>query len=751
MQAHSEAIFIAQVVALVASGRLVGELMHRIGQPAIMGQLVAGMLLGPSVFGALAPDWQHALFPPGPEQKAMLTAISQLGVLLILLMTGMETDLGLVRHSRRAAFSVSLAGIAIPFLCGVWLGERLPDSLLPDPSKRFVSSLFLGIALSISSVKIVALLVRDLGFLRRTVGQVIVASAIIDDTVGWIIMSIVFGIALHGGVDLPSLARSVLGTLTFLALCFTLGRRMVARLIRFANDRFTSELPVIAMILIITGAMALLTDAIGVHTVLGAFVAGILIGQSPILTTHIQEQLRGLIVALFMPVFFGMAGLSADLRVLAQPQYLYLTLGLIAVASVGKFAGAMLGGRFGGLSMRESLAIGCGMNARGSTEIIIATFGLSMGVLSQNLFTAIVTMAVITTLAMPPMLRWAFARLPPDERERMRLEREQAEASSAMAGIERLLVTVDSSRSGELASHLAGLLAGTRGMPVTALHLAEGPGAERGHHPEAQRTGQVLSEAATRGSEAGAADAAAASGDAATPAREVDVDLQVTPPAKEDASIAAAARKGFGLLFIGREPTTSGDDFHEQITRSVSSFTGAFAIVSARGTRAGQAFNAPLHILVPVIGTAASRLGAELATAFAEGSHGEVTALYITAPLKREGGAFSWRRQPWRGSAQDEAGEAILRDVEERGRHRGVRVRSLLRRSGHTAEAIFEELQRGHYDVLVSGVSPRPGRQLFLGEVAADLLARSPASLVLVSDEAAAAGDVDSARGDSRG
>ena len=371
--------------------------------------------------------------------------------------------------------------------------------MLPDPNKRLITALFLGTALSISSVKIVALLVRELGFLRRTVGQVIVASAIIDDTVGWIIMSVIFGLALHGGIDVMSVTRSVVGTGLFLVLSFTVGRRIVFFLIRWANDRFVSELPAITMIIVVTGLMALATDAIGVHTVLGSFVAGILVGQSPILTRHIEEQLRGLIVALFMPVFFGMAGLSANLLALTSMNLLLLTIGLIVIASIGKFSGAVLGGRIGGLTLAESLAVGSGMNARGSTEVIIASFGLSMGALSQNLFTSIVTMAVVTTMVMPPMLRWAVGRLPmrPDEKER--LEREDLEERGFVATLERLLVAVDSSGSGRLASRLVGLLAGVRQIPTTVLQFdyatAAGTSRKRGaggaHGNRSDRGGRI--------------------------------------------------------------------------------------------------------------------------------------------------------------------------------------------------------------------------------------------------------------------
>src|SRR4029079_1791523 len=191
-----------------------------------------------------------------------------------------------------------------------------------------------------------------------------------------------------------------------MAFSLTVGRRLVSLAIRWVNDTFVSDFAVITAIMIIMGLMALTTHMIGVHAVLGAFVAGILVGESPILTKHIDEQLRGIILAIFMPVFFGTAGLSADLvTVFKAPRLLALTFGLILIATIGKFGGAFIGGELGGLTRSEALALATGMNARGSTEVIVATVGLSMGALSQDLFTMIVAMAVITTLAMPPTLR----------------------------------------------------------------------------------------------------------------------------------------------------------------------------------------------------------------------------------------------------------------------------------------------------------------------------------------------------------
>src|SRR6201985_2018231 len=222
----SEFLLLAQIALLIAIGRGLGELMQRIGQPSVIGELLGGLILGPSLFGWVWPAAPHAIFPSSPEQKALLDGIAQFGILLLLLLTGMETDLGLVRKVGKAAVAISVTGIFIPFICGFALGEFLPQSLLPHPEARLVASLFLGTALSISSVKIVAVVVREVNFMRRNVGQIIVASAIIDDTIGWIIIAIIFSLAAHGSIEVSSVAQALLGTFALLAGSFTIGRAL---------------------------------------------------------------------------------------------------------------------------------------------------------------------------------------------------------------------------------------------------------------------------------------------------------------------------------------------------------------------------------------------------------------------------------------------------------------------------------------------------------------------------------------------
>ena len=714
----SEVIFLAQLIVLMIVGRLLGEVMNRIGQPSVMGMLLGGILLGPSVLGALWPDAQRAIFPASPEQKAMLDGISQFGILLLLLLTGMETDLRLVRKVGKAALSISLTGVAVPFACGFALGQFLPEALLPHPDQRLLTSLFLGTALSISSIKIVAPVVREMGFTRRDLGQIIVASAICEDSLGWVVIAITLGLAEAGTIDLVSVSKSVLGTALFLLASLTVGRRIVFFLIRWTNDHFESDFPVITTILVIMGIMALTTHVIGVHTVLGAFVAGVLIGESPILTKHIDEQLRGLILAFFMPVFFGIAGLSADLTILKDPGLALMALGLIAIASVGKFAGAFVGGEIGGLTRREAFALACGMNARGSTEVIVATIGLSMGALSQNLFTMIVAMAVATTMAMPPMLRWALGRVPIRKAERDRLEREEFEARGFVANLERLLLTVDESPNGKFASRLAGLLAGIRGIPITLLPLATvgkgrtKPDGEAGDH--AETTVKAAAEDVRR-SQAGEEDA---------PDR-VDVTRRRREAASEEA-VAKEARRGYDLLFVGIEHTRAkGGGFHADVARMAAGFDGPLAIVAGTGIHLKEPDRSPLHILVPLNGTEVSRRAADVAVAIARASDCPVTALYVVNP---GGNGRSRKRRKFRARAEE---QAIIKDAVELADRYDVPARTAIHSDMSADEAILLEAKT--HDLIVMGVSRRPGDKLFFGDTAAAVLERSPASILFVA------------------
>jgi Kef-type K+ transport system membrane component KefB/nucleotide-binding universal stress UspA family protein len=731
MTGMSDALFIAELALLLVVGRLIGEVAQRIGQPSVIGQLIGGLLLGPSFFGLVWPSAQHAIFPGDPAQKSMIDAVSELGILMLLLLTGMETDLHMVRRVGRAAIAAAVAGVAVPFACGFALGEFLPAEFLPNPNARVVTAIFLGTALSISSVKIVAVVVREMNFMRRDLGQIIVASAILEDTIGWVIIAVAFGLAAAGSVDLWSVGRAVIGTALFMLASFTLGRRLVFRLIRWSNDNFKSDFPVITTILVIMAVMAMITQLIGVNTVLGAFVAGILIGQSPILTRHIDEQLRGLIVALFMPVFFGLSGLNADLTILRTPALAALGAGLIVIASIGKFVGAFIGGTIGGLSRAESLALGCGMNARGSTEVIVASLGLSTGLLTQDLFTLIVTMAIVTTMAMPTMLRWSLKRLPLRNKERQRLEREELDAKGFVTNLERLLLATDDSANGKFAVELAGIIAGSGGKPTTIIDLTDKT-KNRGEETDeraatgksrAKPDGEHLEQAVKTAAES------TASLDYEADDKSATVDVITRHYAALNADVVAGeARKGYDLLIVGiaitRDPTGG---FSKDLSMLTQRFEGPLVVVDALDGRRALAGRRHGRILIPVSGTEASRRGLEVGLTLARATDAHVTALYVTRANSAIRRRSASRRQVVR---RDEL--AVLKDVAALAERYEVPLRNATRTDMAPEAAIRREAERG-YDLIVLGVSRRPGDLLFFGNTAAAVLEKSPTSNLFVA------------------
>jgi Kef-type K+ transport system membrane component KefB/nucleotide-binding universal stress UspA family protein len=586
----------------------------------------------------------------------------------------------------------------------------MPETLLPHPDQRLITSLFLGTALSISSIKIVAAIIREIEFTRRKLGQIIIASAICEDSIGWCIIAIIFSLAEAGTIDIMSVGKSVLGAAIFLIASFTVGRRLVFFLIRWANDNFQSDFPVVTTILVIMGSFALATHFIGVHTVLGAFVAGVLVGESPILSKHVDEQLRGLILAFFMPVFFGISGVSTDLTVLKDPRLALMALGVIAVASFGKFVGAFVGGEIGGLTRREALALGCGMNARGSTEIIVASIGLSMGALSQDLFTIIVTMAVVTTLAMPPMLRWALARVPMSRTEKERLEREEREAREFLPNIERLLLAVDESPNGNFAAHLAGLLAGSRALPTTVLPVSR-DAAAAGNTTKSDGRNEPTRHLKSPELMKSAAQATKVPSDEPTSSTSIDVTVRMVDKPSEEA-VESEAKKGYGLLIVGIKNTrTSSGEFHQEIARIVSAFEGPIAIVDARNGQLPQPEQGPSRILAPISGTEISRRAAELAIALAHASGARVTALHVANT-----GATTM--QTWRGFGAGQEANAIIGEVAEIGQRYRVRMSTIVRTDLAPDEAILTRAKEGDYDLLIMGVGRRPGDKLFFGDTA---------------------------------
>src|SRR5262245_18481555 len=438
---HQLLVFWLELLLLVSVARGLGALMSRIKQPAVVGELAAGLVLGPSVLGAIAPELQAWLFPTDdPLQRSLLGGLGWIGVFLLLVLTGLETELALIRRLGRGVGFVAMGSLLLPLLAGIDLGFYLPEAFVGESAPRLVFALFMGTALAISALPVIAKILSDLDLMRRNVAQALLAAAMLDDIVGWILLGTVAGLARSGSLEAGRLLFTIRGLLAFLVAAFTLGQRAVDALLRAVRLRRAGVASSLTAVLLIALASGALTHAIGLEGVFGAFVAGIVIGRSRFHDDEVFAHLEGVTRAFFAPLFFANAGLRVDLSLLAEPEVLHWGLLVLVAASRTKFVGAYLGSRLAGLAVREGIALAVGLNARGAVEIIVATVGLSLGVLNPRSYAIVVLLAMVTSMMAPLLLRWALSGWAGSEEERARLERERVLGGNVLVRATRVLL-----------------------------------------------------------------------------------------------------------------------------------------------------------------------------------------------------------------------------------------------------------------------------------------------------------------------
>lgn len=422
---HDVLVFLVQIAVLVGLARILGAATRRIGQPAVVGELIAGIIAGPSLFGRLAPDAFSWTFPTSESSGAMLFALAWLGLLLLLAGTGIESDLGVVKALGRPVALVSVGSLIVPLAGGYALGLASPAVLVGGETSVGGYAAFLAVAMSISSLPVVARVLAELGMVRRNVGQLVLATAVANDVVGWLLLGLVVGVAGAGdAATIESVAVTVASVAVFAVVSLTLGGLAVDRGLRQIAG-YGLEAHVGAVVVVVAVASAV-TQAIGVEAVLGAFVAGLVIGRSRWRDDRALAIIATATNAVFAPLFFATAGLRIDLGVFADPTVAVWSVVIIAVASVTKLVGAWTGAVMAGLPAPEARALGVGLNARGALEIVIASIGLGLGILTDASYAAIVIMALATSIAAPPLLRRVLRDWPGTPAEQQRLAGEEA-------------------------------------------------------------------------------------------------------------------------------------------------------------------------------------------------------------------------------------------------------------------------------------------------------------------------------------
>ncbi len=710
---HQVLLFLLQVTLLLLLGRLLGQASRRLGQPAVVGEIAAGVVLGPSVLGQISPDLFEWLFPIDAVQSGLLFAIGWVGVILLLLATGFETDLTLIGKLGKAAVWVTIGSLTLPFAFGLGGGYIAPDSLLGAEVDRTVFALFLATALTISSLPVIAKILAELNLLRRNVGQLTLAVGMANDVIGWVLLGLIAGLAAEGTFDSGQLVRVIIGLVVFLGLAVLVGQRIFDAILRAMRRQGVGFGGWVTMMIVFALGLGAITQALKVEAVLGAFIAGILIGRSRYRSTEAEHQIEVITSSFAAPIFFGLAGLRADLTSLGDSTVALWAVIVFAIASISKFAGSMLGAKIAGLSGREGVALGTALNARGALEIVIATVGLSLGVLNEESYTIIVIMAIATSMLAAPVLRRLMAgwRGSPEEEER--LEREAKLAGNVIVKPGRVLLASQGGPASSWAAELVG-----SAMPPECAVTVFGVGVDRA------RLGPIVDRLGGRSVET-----VAVEGDA----------TQAT---------VREAGMGFRAFAAGTRATVAGE--LPEMIDAVLTTTG-MPVMLARPATDGPS---PIRrVLLPVGATTPSRAATELAVALADRHRATLVLLNVQTDVTEPdvsptdavddsgvvAAAGTLARAVRRGAERaglvaDDPGAQILRQAGGVARDAGVRSRRITVKHPTRGLAIVEAARRTRADIVVIGVTPQAVADgVFLGQTASHVLAAADLNVLVVA------------------
>jgi Kef-type K+ transport system membrane component KefB len=678
------------------------------GQPPVVGALVAGLLLGPSGLGLASPGASSWLFPAASPAHDALQAIAQLSLLALVVALGSETDLPLMRSLGRQTVAVGAASIVVPLVAGVTLGYLLPATLVGSNQERLPFALLLGGAISITSLPVVARIVDELDLARRNLGQLALAVATVNDVCGFALLSV--GAALAGGGGSGRLALSLGGGFLAAVALVVLGQRLVDDLLRRARRRGPNVPATLTIMLVTALGMAALTQALQVEAALGAFAAGVVLARSRFQQSQAVAHLESWTTALFAPLYFASAGLQADLKELTSAPLIGSLVAVVAVSAISKFLGAWVGGLASGLPRTEGVALGVVLNGRGAMQVIIGSAALSLGIFSRGVYSIVLLTSILTSAAAPPLLQRIVRSWPGTEEEQARLSREEAlDTNVVVRGQRLLLVGRDLSASMAVASVVNA--AWPESSEVTML-APDGPDPLERQRLE-ELLGTTLSGRPIRWAEP------RASG-------------EITD------AVLSEANLGYGVIAMSADGPI-GPNRHNGsrgvLSRQIDDLLNrsplpVLVVRSPRhpSAKAGE-LPAVRHIVVPVTGSATSRAGQEVADNICRRTGADLELVHV---LTRPGLVPPGERFPGTAAVRETV-DAVLDEAMGTAHSHDVPARPQLRVGRSSAEEIESAVAEARADLVVLGASVRRiANRPFLGHTVQHVLEHVEQATVVV-------------------
>jgi Kef-type K+ transport system membrane component KefB/nucleotide-binding universal stress UspA family protein len=679
-----------QVTLIVALGRVVGLMMSRLGQPQVIGEMIAGIILGPSLLGWLFPDTYNHLFPS--QTWPFLELLSQVGVVFFLFLVGLELDPKLVRTQGRAAVCISTASITVPFILGASLALFLYPRLFAGLTvRRLPVALYMGVAMSITAFPALARILTERNLHRTPVGALTITCAAFADVIAWCMLALAVAVATVK--NLPMALWTIGFTACYVLAMFVLVRPFLRRLEIIYDRQGRLSQPVVSIIFLLILISAYTTESIGIHALFGAFLMGCVMPKGTQFVRHLSEKLEDYTVVFLLPIFFAFAGLKTQLGLLNTPAMWFYTALIILVATAGRFGGATCAARAANLPWRDATAIGILMNTRGLMALVVLTTGLSLGVLTPTVYTMMIVMTLVTTAITTPILNFVYPR--------------HLFSGSALgpqdSGLSRysILIPVSLPKSGAPLVQLADTLFGPDKdhARLVAIHL------RKPTDHEAYRSG--LDEAAQSHDPSLAPLLAQARG-RSIPVEPVSFVSRDIPG---DISALATLHRVNLVLMGFHKPVIGKQILGGTVHRVLQQCQADVAVFVDRGFRTAH------RILVAYLGSTHDRLALDLAARMARGVDAQVTVLHVVAPMRG-------RDDQSIGARQD-----VDRTFRQRGQDTPVTFRAIEDES--PVGVVLHQAQNA--DLVIIGVAEEWGLESHLFGWRAQRIARDcPSSLLIV-------------------
>ena len=703
LREHTILLLFLELAVLLLASLICGEVMVRLGQPAIIGQILAGVLLGQTVFGNFFPAQSAWLFPQDGTHLKLIEAFSWIGVSFVLMLTGMETDASTLKRLGKPALYFAGYGFIGPLLSGAAISFYLPERLISSPSQQLAFAVLLGTVFSAASVAVVGKVLMDMKLMRRDIGLLVLSATLAHDLLCCLLLAVIAVLSGSGSEGSSKLLIAVGGTICFVGILY-IGRPVFFTTLRWINDKVSSSDGLITAMVALLLLCSAATEALGIHIVLGAFAAGVILSQAPVISSKMVRPLEVVTMGFFAPIFFASAALKVNMAVLCEPQLALITAVLCLTAMLSKLLFCCLAGKLSDIGPWESASISIGSNTKGSMGIILAMLGRALNIVTLDMVAVIIFISLFSTAAAPPLMKWALSKVLSSDEEKERIARLERRSRTILGSIRRVLWPTSGKEQNLFLAKLLGSISQQQILETT-IFWANTPDASIDSNKAFKNISDAMS------------------------AQHASFHKRSVHAKSANEAIGREAGKGYDLIVMTEDdPKADAHYVFGPLVDGVIQETSTKCLVIHVPDKTAE--REIKQVILPVSDSETSVKAGEFGVSLAKSLSAHVTALSVD---KVESSRLY--------SNETRSGELIHRNISDEIMSSLAELSAaievgfeskLLDSSMHPAEAIIHAAKESNADLIVLGAEPKLARGLFLGHTINYVLRHAPCAVVIL-------------------